>query len=93
MKQRILHVLGLKDICHNLSHCSMFCWRRLQSSSVLIGQNKRLLSAKSLAEELGVEIGMSLTYRRKRMGQRMVPYGTPEETETELEDSPSSRTC
>jgi len=89
-----LHLSGLKDICHSLSHCSsvsMSCWRSLQSSSVFIGRNKRLSSAKSLVEELGVESGRSFMYRRKRRGPRTVPCGTPEETGTGSEDTPSSK--
>ena len=52
----------------------------------------RLSSAKSLVVELGVERGRSFIYSKKRRGPRTVPWGTPEETGTESDEEPSSKT-
>ena len=42
--------------------------------------------------ELGVDRGRSFMYSRKRRGPKTVPCGTPEETGTEEDEEPSSRT-
>ena len=96
VKRRSLHLSGLNFICHFVSHCSrasMSCWRCRQSSLVLIGRKSKLSSANSLVEEQGdMDSGRSFMYSKKRRGPRTVPCGTPEETVTESEEEPSSRT-
>ena len=58
-----------------------------------MGRKIKLSSANSLVEEPAeMDSGRSLIYSRKRRGPRTVPCGTPEETGTESEEAPSSKT-